>query len=330
MRVAVTTAVLGERGGAPLRSFRIDNGILQVEVWDRGATLVAVEVPDGTDGRVSLVLRPEPPAGADGSDRGGYVGATIGRYANRIAGSRFELGGEVHSLTTNEGPNHLHGGRDGFDQRVWAPELGDDEVTFTLVSPDGDQGYPGRLTASVRYRIDRATLEIAYAAVTDAPTVVNLTNHAYWNLAGGGTVTDHEITVRAGRWLPVDDASIPTGEIAAVEGTRFDLRRPQPLADLLRTGGLDHCFLLDGADEVRDVATLSHPPSGRSMVVATDQPALQVYTANHMEPPYTAVCLETQRPPNAPNEPGLGPSVLHPGDTYRHRTTHTFDGPGIE
>lgn len=320
---------VGHVGDADVTGFRLDNGLLRLEVWDLGATTVAVEVPDGHGGWADVVLRHADPARyADPTDRGGYLGATVGRYANRIAHSRFEFDGEVHELTANQGVHHLHGGAVGFDQRLWSAAVGDDAVTFTLVSPDGDQGYPGTLTAHVRYRIEGPTLDISYTAECDAPTVVNLTNHAYWNLAAGA-IAEHVLTVRADSYLPVDDALIPTGEIAAVDGTRFDLRRGVRLGDALAVGRLDHCFLLGADDRLRDVAVLDHPPTGRSMTVATDQPAVQVYVADDPVPARSAVCLETQRPPNAPNDPALGPSVLRPGETYRHRTSHTFAGPGL-
>lgn len=333
--MTVEVSSIGRLGGDPgsgaldVTGYLIANDLIAVEVWDLGATLVALAVPDGSGGRVDTVLRhPDVAHYADPDDRRGYLGATIGRYANRIAGSRFVLDGRSYSLTANEGPNHLHGGRVGFDQRVWVATIGDEEVTFSLVSDDGDQGYPGRLTASVRYGLLGPTLEIEYRATTDAPTVVNLTNHAYWNLAGGGSIADQEIVVAADRWLPVDDASIPIDGPTAVDRTRFDFRQPTRLDDTLALGGVDQCLLVDGQG-FRDVATLTHPPTGRSMVVATDQPAIQLYTANHLDTPYTAVCLETQRAPDAPNQPELGPSVLRPGETYRHRTIHTFAGPGL-
>lgn len=331
--MTVEVSRIGEVGGADVSSFRIDNGILRLEAWDFGATLVALELPDNSGGWINCVLRHEELVGyTDRHDRAGYLGATVGRYANRIADSRFVLDDQAFALTANEGPNHLHGGQVGFDQLLWtAVGAGDDHVTFTLVSADGDQGYPGRLslTASVRYRLDGATLHIEHEARTDSPTVVNLTNHAYWNLARRGTIGEHEIVLRANKWLAVDEASIPTGVVERVEGTRFDLRRATRLADVVTDGGVDRCFLLDYGTRVREVATLLHAPTGRSMVVATDQPALQLYTANYLEPPYTAVCLETQRPPNAPNDPRQGPSVLRPRETYQHRTTYTFRGPGI-
>lgn len=308
-------------------AFVLEHGRLRAELWDLGATLVVMEVPDRDGMPADVVRRHADLAGYDDpDDRAGYLGATIGRYANRIAGGRCPVEDTVLSLARNDGPNHLHGGRIGFDQHVWTAEIDTEAtaVTFTHVSPDGDEGYPGRLEARVTYRLTDSALKIAYEATTDGTTLVNLTNHAYWNLAGGGPVTDHELTVAADHYLPVDGAGIPTGAPAPVAGTRFDFRERRPIGPP-DDGGFDHCYLLDGGVDGRPAAELVDPRSGRRLRLHTDQPGVQVYTAAHLDPPHTAVCLETQVPPDTPNRPALGSAVLRPGETYRHRTVHAFD-----
>ena len=302
-------------------------GELSAEIWTYGATLVSMIAPDaaGVAGpivwcRGGLVDYDDP------DDRGGYPGATVGRWANRIAAGRFVLDGRHYELGCNDGSNHLHGGPIGFDQYVWEVEATSEaegsSVDLSLVSPAGDAGYPGRLDVRLRYELDERSLTMTYEATTDAPTIVNLTNHAYWNLAASGSVSDHRLTVRADGYLPVDESQIPNGAIADVEGTRFDLRAERPLGEVLIDGGLDHCYVLAAGDGAG--AILSDPHSGRRMSIETDQPGVQVYTANHLDPPHTAVCLETQRLPDAPNQPTFGPAVLRPGETYRHRTRHLF------
>ncbi|GAB6165942.1 galactose mutarotase [Thermostilla marina] len=315
---------------------------LVVKVTDYGATLTAVEFPDrqGNVENVTLYLETLDDYLAGHP----CFGSICGRYANRIAKGRFELDGQVYQLATNNGPNHLHGGKVGFHKRIWQSEPVQGEghvgVRFTLVSEDGDEGYPGTLTAVVTYVInDDNELIIDYHATTDKPTVVNLTNHAYWNLAGAGNgdIRNHVLQLNADGYLPVDDTLIPLGEIAPVENTPFDFRNPKPIGrDLDEVGGYDHCFVLNKQrpNEQSFCAKLLEPHSGRVMEVYTTLPGVQVYTANGLNgrlgaagrtyPKYGAVCLETQFFPDSPNRPNFPSTVLRPGQVYEHRTVHRF------
>lgn len=312
-----------------VEAWSLSAGDLRAEVWTYGATLVRVDVPDRHGHRVNVVRsRGDLAAHDEVTDRRGYGGATIGRYANRISDASFELDGTRHRLSANESGNLLHGGTIGFDQYVWsATGWADDDtatVELTLTSPDGDQGFPGRLDVRVGVVLEAAGITFDYTATTDAPTVVALTNHAYWNLAGGGLIDDHELELSSSRYLPVRADLIPTGEIASVDGTRFDFRRADAIGhhiDIETGRGFDHCFLLDGAVVA---AVLRDPASGRSMTVTTDQPAVQLYTADHIDPPRSALCLETEVLPDTPNRPEFGSALLRPGETYRQTTRHAF------
>lgn len=324
-RLVGTTRGHARQGATEVQSYELVAGGLRAEVWSYGATLVRLETPDRWGETTNVVVaRGTLEQCDDPLDRGGYQGATIGRHANRIAGGRLNLGGRFHQLVRNEGPNHLHGGAIGFDQYVWNAEVESEDcsVAFRLVSPDGDEGYPGEVTAVARYALDAEGLTMTYEATTTAPTVLNLTNHAYWNLAGGGTIDEHDLSVNASWYLPVDATAIPRGGPAATTGTRFDLTSRRSLGSVLRNGGLDHYYILD--EGIGPAAELAHSPSGRVMIVETDQPGLQVYTANKLDPPHQGLCLETHIAPDSANQPRLGSALLLPGETYRHRTRHSF------
>jgi aldose 1-epimerase len=277
------------------------------------------------------------------------AGATIGRVANRIAGASFELDGIRYALPANDGANHLHGGPGGFGRIPWqlAAPAGERprSARFTLVSPDGDQGYPGRLAVDVTFTLgEDDDLTIAYAATTGRPTPVNLTNHAYFNLAGSGDVLDHELWIDADRWLPIDRERIPTGEIAGVAGTPFDFRSPERIGARIAAlvpvpGGYDHCLVFRaGRDPSRPCVRLGDPSSGRSLEIVTDQPAVQVYTGNLLRDVRTAdgtrfgrhgaVCLETQHFPDAVHHPAFPDVVLRPEQTYASVTTLRFSNGG--
>lgn len=322
----------------------VDSSVLRVGLLSFGASLHTVEAPDrhGTLEPVHLSLgllgEYEDPR------RNPYLGATVGRYANRIVDSRFALDGRSVELQPNEGPHHLHGGPDGFSRRVWeitdATATGDGgRVTMALHSPDGDGGYPGTLESTATYVVDGPTITVTYQAITDAPTVVNLVSHGYWNLGGprrwrqGGSIGDHELRIDADAVLPAGADAVPTGALMAVADTPFDLRRAVAVGALLEhhPAGVDHSFALDRTGAigpvVRPVAELRHRGSGRALTLATDQPALHLYTGNHLGPPFgrrAALCLEAQRFPDAPNRPDLGSVVLRPGDRYRSVTELTF------
>ena len=334
--------------GQPVNLFTLTNaGGAEVRITEYGGIVVSIRVPD-RDGRLGHV--------ALGYDRlddyvadNPFFGTITGRYANRIAGGRFELDGKTWQLAQNDGDNALHGGVRGFDKVVWegVPLESGDGVAFTYVSPDGDEGYPGELTTAVTYTwTDDDALRIDYEARTDKPTVLNLTNHSYFNLAdgGAGTVLDHHLTVNAARYTPADSASIPTGEIVPVADTPFDFRSPRTLrariADdhpqLTASGGYDVNFVLDEAEASLALAAVVYEPTtGRAMDVLTDQPGVQLYTGNHFDgrhvgiggvrhARHSALCLETQHFPDSPNQPGFPSTVLRPGETYATTTVYRF------
>ncbi|MCX5208853.1 galactose mutarotase [Kitasatospora sp. NBC_00240] len=329
-------------------------GAVTAEVLTLGARLQALHAPDRHGRRANVLLAG--PTMAELLGGAAYFGATIGRYANRIAHGRLPLDGVLHSLpdqSGGHGGHTLHGGPDGFATRLWeaaeAHGPAGSGVRLTLHSPAGDQGFPGALTAQVTYLLDaHGALTVEYAAVTDAPTVVNLTNHAYLNLAGegDGTVLDHALQVEADHYLPVDAGIVPLGPPAPVEGTPFDLTRPRTLGRILAAadpqlvlagGGFDHNWVLrepaDGA--LRRVATLWHPASGRRLECLTTEPGLQVYTGNLFDgslrgpsgrryPAFAGVALETQHFPDSPNRPDYPSTVLRPGEHYRSTTVYRF------
>lgn len=312
-----------------------------VRLADHGATLLGIELA-GPAGLHEIVLGP--PA-LDGLPGFAAAGATIGRVANRIAGAAFTLDGVHYELPANDGPNHLHGGPGGFGHMTWELDVpaGDAprSARFTLTSPDGDQGYPGRVTANVTFVLgDDDRLAIAYAAETSRPTPLNLTNHAYFNLAGAGSVLDHELWLDADCWLPIDRAILPTGEIADVEGTPFDFREPRRIGEeieslLAAPGGYDHCLVFrSGRDLAAPCARLRDPPSGRVLEIVTDRPAVQLYSGNLLPEVITrggrrfsrhgAVCLETQLFPDALHHRGFGDVVLRPEGIFASTTVLAF------
>jgi aldose 1-epimerase len=244
-----------------------------------------------------------------------YYGAIIGRYGNRIAGARFTLDGRVYELPANNGPNSLHGGELGFHVRVWEAEPVPGGVRLTRTSPDGECGYPGSLDVAVTYTLDAEDrLRIGYEASTDAPTVLNLTNHSYWNLAGGGTISDHELRIAASRYTPVDAALIPTGELADVAGTPMDFRQARRIGE----HEYDHNWVLDGDVRLRD------PGSGRTLAISTTEPGLQFYAGGMLDTPRAGLALETQHFPDSPNRPGWPSTVLRPGETFTSTTVLAF------
>ncbi len=336
------------KDGEIVRDYTLINAHgLKAHVISWGATLVGMEVPD-RDGKLADVT-----LGFDSLD--GYLGthpffgSIAGRYANRIAKGKFTLDGKEYTLAVNNGANHLHGGKVGFDKKNWLGKLkfSETSVTFAVTSPDGDEGYPGTLNAKVTYTLsDDNALRIDYEATTDKPTVVNLTNHAYWNLAGAGEgdILGHELTLHASKFTPVDDGSIPTGKLEPVAGGPMDFTKAKVIGkDFAKVGGTpggyDHNFVIDRAmtnpREIVPAAELYDPKSGRVMKVSTDQPGVQFYTGNFMDGSNTGkggkvyqknfgVCLETQHFPDSPNQPEFPSTVLRPGETYRTTTIHTF------
>ncbi|MGF0171906.1 aldose epimerase family protein [Streptomyces sp. Marseille-Q5077] len=312
--------------GTPVHRWTLERAGLRVRVLSYGGIVQSLEVPDREGHAASVVLGF---ADLDGylSHPGPYLGALIGRYANRIAGGRFPLDGLTYALDPNDPPNSLHGGERGFDKRVWEVTPVEHGVRLSRVSPHGEEGFPGRLEVSATYTLssDRA-LRIAYEAVTDAPTVVNLTNHSYFNLAGAGSgnASGHELRLAASRYTPVDADLIPTGSLDEVAGTRFDFRQARKAG-----AGYDHNFVLDkgvtGAAE--EVAELYDPSTGRALTVATTEPGLQLYTAEHLAEPFApgdGIALETQHFPDSPNRPDFPGTVLRPGEVFRSETVYGF------
>lgn len=303
--------------GERVERHELTSGRLRAAVLTYGAILQTLEV-DGVN--VVLTL----PTLEDYQTRSRYFGAVVGRYGNRIAGGRFTLDGTEYHLPLNNGPNSLHGGTEGFDSKVWTVQnVTGSAITLTLVSPDGDQGYPGTLTASVTYTLDGDAVRIDYTTETDAPTVVNLTNHSYFNLAGGGDVLGHVIRMAADHYLPVDDDKIPTGELAPVKGTVFDFTTPHAVGERF-DGAYDHCYVLNG-----DI-TVTEPRSGRTMEVTTTEPGVQLYAGGMLDAdattygPHAGLCLETQHYPDSPNQPAFPSTVLRPGEVRTSTTTYRF------
>ncbi|WP_413753697.1 galactose mutarotase [Streptomyces sp. R-74717] len=310
--------------GAVVHRWTLERDGTQVRVLTYGGIVQSVEVP-GRDGvRAGVTLGLPDLAGYE-TYSGPYFGALVGRYANRIGGARFELDGQTHRVTRNEGRNHVHGGARGFDKRVWQAREVTDGVRLSLVSEDGEEGFPGRLTVSATYTLDAGgALRIAYRATTDAPTVLNLTNHTYWNLAGGnsGSALGQVLRIAAGQITPADAESLPTGEFLPVDGTRFDFRDPKPVG-----AGYDHNFVLDSAGS-GPAAELYDAVSGRVLTVTTTEPGMQLYTADHLDGrpfgPCAGIALETQHFPDSPNRPEFPSAVLRPGEEYVSTTVYGF------
>jgi len=325
-----------------------DNG-LEIKISNYGGTIVSVLAPDTQGNLADVVLGFEDLAGY--LQPHPYFGALVGRFANRIAGGKFTLQGVEYTLARNNGQNHLHGGLKGFDKAIWQAEAVPGEVEvglkLTHVSPDGDEGYPGKLRATVLYTLNIDNeLKIHYTATTDRTTVVNLTNHAYFNLAGAGAgdILEHEVMLNADVFTPIDETLIPTGELRSVSGTPLDFSELTPIGarinqedeQLRLAGGYDHNFVVNGpAGTVRLAARVHEPVTGRVMEVYTTAPGTQFYSGNFLDGTITGkagavyhkrtgFCLETQHFPDSPNKPEFPTTVLEPGDEYRQTTIYKF------
>jgi galactose mutarotase-like enzyme len=318
-----------------------------VEVLALGATVHRLEVTGGDDVRRNVVLgHPDLEERLASSD---YIGGTIGRYANRIAAGRFTLGGDEVQVGAHDRGNSLHGGPDGFDARLWDVVAHTaDSVELALVSPDGDQGFPGAVSVAVTYAVEGDTVAVTMSATTDATTVVNLTNHAYLNLdgEGAGTIDAHVLTVDADDYTPVDATGIPLGDHAPVEGTPFDLREPVAIGPAVRTEhpqvtdaqGIDHNYVIRGTG-LRRHAVLSSPRTSTRLELWSDQPGVQVYTGNFLDGTRRStsgalyrqgdgIALEPQLFPDSPNRPEWPSAVLEPGQVYRHSLEWRFGRAG--
>ncbi|MEU6533579.1 aldose epimerase family protein [Streptomyces sp. NPDC046928] len=312
--------------GTEVHRWTLERAGVRARVLSYGGIVQSLEVPD-RDGRTADVVLGF--ADLDGyvTHPGPYLGALIGRYANRIAGGRFPLDGVTYALDPNTPPNSLHGGARGFDKRVWDVTPVEHGLRLTRVSPHGEEGFPGRLEVTATYTLEAdGALRFVYEAVTDAPTVVNLTNHSYFNLAGAdsGDAGGHELRLDASRFTPVDADLIPTGALEDVTGTRFDFRRTRKVGS-----GYDHNFVLDKGvtGDAREVAELYDPSTGRVLTVATTEPGLQLYTADQLGEPFSpgdGIALETQHFPDSPNRPEFPSTVLRPGQVYRSETVYAF------
>jgi aldose 1-epimerase len=316
------------------------NGLVaRIITW--GATLTELHAPD-RDGRMADItigfdkpeqwLKPHP-----------FFGCTAGRFANRIARGKFSIDGTEYSVTVNNGENHLHGGKVGFDKRVWIVEaVGLDAVRLSYTSPDGEEGFPGTLKAVVTYTLNDANeLRLDYEATTDKPTVVNLTNHTYWNLGNSADILGHELQMPAAKYVEVDAGSIPTGVLAAAEGA-MDFQKAKVIGRDIAAlagapgGGFDHNWVIDGwtAGKMHTAAELHDPSSGRVLRITTTEPGIQFYSGNYVKDvagkggrvygKYAGLCLETQHFPDAPNQPSFASTILRPGETFRSTTVHHF------
>jgi len=323
--------------GENVKLFTLTSGIT-VKISNYGGTIVSIQAPDRSGEMGEVVL------GFDSLDgyinSGFYLGATIGRYANRIANGGFTLDGDGYELAKNNGPNHLHGGIKGFDKVVWEHELLRSGLRLSYRSADKEEGYPGTLDASVTFRLRGDSLEVDYLAVTDKPTVVNLTNHAYFNLAGGGDILKHRLWIDAEQYSPVNENLIPLGHHEEVEGIPFDFRKEaivgarisEDHVQLERGGGYDHNYVLNQI--INPQIRVTDPESGRALEVSTTMPGVQFYTGNFLDGSDTGrngpikrrggLCLETQFFPDSPNQPGFPSTVLWPGEKYIEKTVYRF------
>ena len=333
----------GEIDGREVSLYILKNDNLEVTLSDYGATIIRVrltlkngEVRDLVRGYDDL----ESYMNADG-----YLGAVVGRVGNRICRGKFTLDGKDYELYCNNGVNHLHGGKIGFDKKIYDTAIDGDSILFSATSPDGEEGYPGKLDYSVKYTLSESSLRLDYYAVTDKATPVNLTNHVYFNLMGAGTVYSHRITLDADRYIPTDDTLIPTGEIRSVEGSPFDFREEKLISaailgthkDIILGGGLDHCVVFtDRGEGLHERIKVTSPDGLVTLKTYTDLPAVQLYSGNFLgnkNYPFrggekqikrAAFCLETEAYPDSVNHAHFTNTVLRPGEEYKTTTVYEF------
>jgi aldose 1-epimerase len=344
----VTTQAFGKMpDGTPVEIYTLSDGPIEARIMTYGGIVASLKVPDKKGKAADVVLGFDDLDGyvANNNNKGtAFFGALIGRYANRIAHATFTLEGKKYEVPKNDGDNSLHGGTHGFNNVVWKGKAIPNGVELTYVSNDGEAGYPGNLTAVVRYTLVGSDLRIEYSATTDKDTVVNLTNHSYFNLAGNGDILGHQLTLHASRFTPVDATLIPTGELKAVDSTPFDFRKPTPIGSridtadeqIVRGRGYDHNWVLDATGgKLAEAAEVYEPSSGRVMHVLTDQPGIQFYSGNFLDgsvkgkggTPYErrgALCLETQHFPDSPNQRSFPSTELKPGQKFHSVTVYRF------
>lgn len=335
--------------GREVKIFTLRNaGGLTARVTEIGASLVSCEVPDRHGRFADVTLGYDTAEGWLGNSA--YLGATVGRFANRIRDGKFSIDGTLHQLATNNAPGgipcHLHGGVKGFDKVLWQGEVVGESVMFRYRSVDGEEGYPGNLDVEVTYSLnDQNELTWQARATTDAPTIINLVHHTYWNLTGDPTrsILDHELRLEADHFLPTDAGLIPSGEQRSVAGTALDFRSMRRIDERIEeeeealhlAGGYDHCWILRECEGLRVAAVLADPSSGRRMELRTDQPAIQFYSGNFLDGTIrgkngivyghrSGLCLETENFPDAPNQPSFPHTILRPGEIYQHRMIHRF------
>lgn len=345
MQAQITQAVFGALpGGAAVHQFTLTNANgLVAKILDLGGIITELHAPDRNGDVADVVL------GFDTVDPylgdSPYFGALIGRYGNRIARGRFTLDGRTFQLPVNNGPNHLHGGTPGFDRVLWQAQVRGNTLVLAYRSVDGEQGYPGTLDATVEYELtDANELVVRFSATTDQATPVNVTQHSYFNLAGGGDILAHEMMIDADRFVPIDAGSIPLGMLAPVEGTPFDFRSARPIGSrigeadeqLRNGGGYDHCYVLNKPvqGQMTRAAHVREPQSGRVLELFTEEPGVQFYSGNFLDGTlvgkgrtYTyrsGFCLEPQHFPDSPNQPAFPNTILRPGDTYRTESRFRF------
>jgi aldose 1-epimerase len=336
--------------GSEVQIFTLKNENTEVQVMTYGGYVLSIKVPDRSGKVADVVLGFDDPSGyyqANHAKGNPYFGAIIGRYGNRIAHGKFSLDGKEYSLPKNDGDNTLHGGPDGFHNQLWTGRIIHDGVELKYLSKDGEEGFPGNLTATVKYTLSGNELKIDYSATTDKPTVVNLTNHSYFNLSGqgNGTILGDELKLDASKFTPVDSGLIPTGELKPVVGTPFDFLKPHTVGERINAddeqlhlahNGYDHNFVLDRKGKgLEEAAEVYDPATGRVLQVLTTEPGVQFYSSNFLDgsikgkggvayPKNAALCLETQHFPDSPNQPAFPTTVLKPGSEYHSTTIFRF------
>ena len=328
------------KNGEQVTAYTLKSGAMSAVILDYGCIIQALYAPDKNGNPVDVVLGYDTVAEYEEHDA--YLGAAIGRVGNRIAKGKFTLNGKEYTLAVNNGPNHLHGGLVGFDSVMWNAEVTEDALVLSRLSPDGEEGYPGNLAVTITYRLTANALELIYDAKTDADTILNLTNHSYFNLAGEGSVLDHVLTVNADAFCEGDADCLPTGKLIPVAGTPFDFTSPKKIGQdigaddiqLKNAGGYDHNVCLSDPADVKTAAVLWCEKTGIEMTTTTTLPGMQLYSANFlterkgkggqmMDKRY-ALCLETQRYPDATSNPHFPSIVLASDKAYHEVTTYTF------